>query len=193
MGVEFELKYRATEKVQQAVQASSRKPWLMIAMETTYYDTADGALEKRHYTLRRRLENGVSVCTVKTPLGDLGRGEWEVQADSITDAIPELCKLGAPEDLLSLTAQGVQPVCGARFTRRATQFKTGSSQVELALDKGELFSGNKVQPLCEIEVELKTGTREDALLFARLLASEYDLVQERKSKFRRALDLREEA
>lgn len=193
MSIEFELKYRANENIQQAVMANLRKPWLVITMETTYYDTPDGALEKLHYTLRRRMENGVSVCTVKTPMPGMGRGEWEVQADSITDAIPVLCKLGAPEDLLDLTAQGVQPVCGARFTRRATQLKLGGSQVELALDRGELFAGNKAQPFCEIEVELKKGTREDAVLFANLLACEYDLVQERKSKFRRALDLREEA
>ena len=193
MGVEFELKYRASEKKQKTVIERSQGPWLMITMETTYYDTPDGALEKLHYTLRRRLENGVSVCTVKTPMPGIGRGEWEIQCDSITEAIPELCKLGAPENLLTLTAQGVQPVCGARFTRRAVQMRCGSSDVELALDSGELFAGDKTQPLCEIEVELKNGSRDDAVLFANLLASQYDLVQEKKSKFRRALDLREEA
>lgn len=193
MGVEFELKYRASEKIQKTVIERSQGPWLMITMETTYYDTPDGALEKLHYTLRRRLENGVSVCTVKTPMPGIGRGEWEIQCDSITEAIPELCKLGAPDNLLTLTAQGVQPVCGARFTRRAVQMRCGSSDVELALDSGELFAGDKTQPLCEIEVELKNGSRDDAVLFANLLASQYDLVQEKKSKFRRALDLREEA
>ena len=193
MGVEFELKYRASEKIQKTVIERSQGPWLMITMETTYYDTPDGALEKLHYTLRRRLENGVSVCTVKTPMPGIGRGEWEIQCNSITEAIPELCKLGAPDNLLTLTAQGVQPVCGARFTRRAVQMRCGSSDVELALDSGELFAGDKTQPLCEIEVELKNGSRDDAVLFANLLASQYDLVQEKKSKFRRALDLREEA
>lgn len=193
MGVEFELKYRASEKIQKTVIERSQGPWLMITMETTYYDTPDGALEKLHYTLRRRLENGVSVCTVKTPMPGIGRGEWEIQCNSITEAIPELCKLGAPDNLLTLTAQGVQPVCGARFTRRAVQMRCGSSDLELALDSGELFAGDKTQPLCEIEVELKNGSRDDAVLFANLLASQYDLVQEKKSKFRRALDLREEA
>ena len=110
MGVEFELKYRASEKIQKTVIERSQGPWLMITMETTYYDTPDGALEKLHYTLRRRLENGVSVCTVKTPMPGIGRGEWELQCNSITEAIPELCKLGAPDNLLTLTAQGVQPV-----------------------------------------------------------------------------------
>ena len=192
MGVEFELKYRADEKAQQAAFAAYGPGWQTITMETTYYDTPDGALEKLHYTLRRRLENGVSVCTVKTPMPGLGRGEWEVQADSITDAIPELCKLDAPEDLLALTAQGIHPVCGARFTRRAVQVASGESILELALDRGVLFAGSKAQPLCEIEVELKDGTQEDAVLFANLLALTHGLVPEKKSKFRRALDLREE-
>ncbi len=191
MGVEFELKYRADEKSQQRVFAAYGPDWQTITMETTYYDTPGGALEKLHYTLRRRMENGVSVCTVKTPMPGMGRGEWETEANTIETAIPALCKLGAPENLLSLTENGVQPVCGARFTRRAAQISSGGSVLELALDRGELFAGSKAQPLCELEVELKTGTQEDAVLFANLLASTYGLVPETKSKFRRALDLRE--
>ena len=61
MGVEFELKYRASEKIQKTVIEHSQGPGLMITMETTYYDTPDGALEKLHYTLRRRLENEIKA------------------------------------------------------------------------------------------------------------------------------------
>ena len=66
MGREFELKYAATQAQQDALGASFGE-FTPIAMETTYYDTSDGALSRQHITLRRRLENGVSVCTVKTP------------------------------------------------------------------------------------------------------------------------------
>ena len=191
MGREFELKYRATEAGQAAIAAAFDGGFEEISMETTYYDTADRLLAAHRYTLRRRMENGVSVCTVKTPGGEHGRGEWECVCSRIEDGIPELCKLGAPEALLQWTAGGVKPICGARFTRLAKQLPTESGTVELALDRGVLLGGNQEEPLCEVEVELKDGTEADAEAFAAALAERFGLVPEEKSKFRRALALAE--
>ena len=191
MGVEFELKYKATEESQQAIIAASTGNWQTISMETTYYDTPDNDLSGLHYTLRRRLENGVSVCTVKTPIAGAGRGEWEVNCDSIEVAIEKLCKLGAPENLMDLTQAGVIPVCGARFTRQAVTGEITGATVELALDKGILFAGDREMPICEVEVELKDGDPASAVQFAKWLAEEYALQPEPKSKFKRAMTLRE--
>ena len=188
MGIEFELKYKATEEVQRKLLKCA-EDWQRISMETTYYDTRDHALSQRKYTLRRRLENGVSVCTVKTPVDEIGRGEWEVQAECIEAAIPELCKLGCPEDLGRLTASGVIPVCGARFVRQAATVTLGNMVAELALDTGKLFSGSRCQPLCEVELELKQGDRQQLVAYAGLLARQYNLIPEDRSKFRRALAL----
>ncbi len=192
MGVEFELKYRADVQAQEAIRNAYPGAWETIRMETTYYDTPQGDLSQRWYTLRRRMENEASVCTIKTPADGLGRGEWELEETDILHAIPELCKLGCPEDLLTLTREGVVAVCGARFTRQALTVRFGSSVLELALDSGILFAGSRQQPLCEVEAELKEGSREDAIRFGAILAKTYGLEPERKSKFRRALALREE-
>lgn len=191
MGIEFELKYRATEQAQEEIFRQVEN-WQTVCMETTYYDTASLALSGRWYTLRRRLENGMSVCTVKTPAEGHGRGEWEVEAQTIEAAIPELCKLGAPADLLSLTAEGVIPVCGARFTRQAATVTIDDTVLELALDRGGLFAGSRELPLCEVEVELKQGAESQALAYGHILAQRFGLVPESKSKFRRALALWEE-
>ncbi|MBO5952688.1 MAG: CYTH domain-containing protein [Oscillospiraceae bacterium] len=188
MGIEFELKYRATEDIQARI-AQGIDTWQTISMETTYYDTPDQALSQKWYTLRRRLENGASVCTLKCPAQGGGRGEWEVEAERVEQAIPELCKLGAPADLRSLTREGVMPVCGARFTRRAATVTLGDTVLELALDSGSLFSGKRQIPLCEVEVELKQGERAQAMAYGKLLAQKYGLVPDKKSKFRRALAL----
>lgn len=191
MGVEYELKYKATEESQQAVRAQFAGAWQQISMETTYYDNAAEDLAALRYTLRRRFENGISVCTVKTPTAGAGRGEWEVNCDCIEDAIEKLCKLGAPENLVSLTRKGLQPVCGAKFTRQALGVEIPGAVVELALDKGILFAGARQIPLCEIEVELKAGVPMAAAEFARQLARDYALQPESKSKFQRAKALRE--
>lgn len=191
MGKEFEIKFAATPAQLAALEAAFG-PLTPISMETTYYDAADGSLSARHITLRRRLENGNAVCTVKTPLGGLGRGEWETCCEDITAAIPVLCKLGCTEDLISLTACGIVPVCGARFTRLAATLTAEGCTLEMALDRGVLLGSGRELPLCEAEVELKEGSEEGALAFARQLAEAYGLRSEKKSKFRRALDLAKE-
>ena len=189
MGIEFEIKFRATAQQQLALRAAYPGDEQIIAMETTYYDAPDGALAARWYTLRRRMENSLSVCTLKTPVDDYGRGEFEVNCNSIEDAIPELCKLSGIVELPTLLVEGIVPVCGAKFIRIAKTLTLEGASVELALDTGILSGGGQEIPLCEIEVELKSGSREAALLFARQIAAKYGLIPERKSKFRRALAL----
>ena len=191
MGKEFEIKFKATQDQLAAIEAEYGC-FSLFSMETTYYDAVDGSLSARHITLRRRLENGSAVCTVKTPLDGLGRGEWDTECDSIEAAIPVLCKLGCPPELPQLAAEGLVEVCGAWFTRRCREVEFAGAVLELALDEGILFAGETYVPLCEIEVELKEGHREQAIAYARILAGAYDLEPERDSKFSRALALAEE-
>lgn len=188
MGREFELKYSATPEQQAAIRGCF--PNLTpIEMETTYYDTPTGDLSARRWTLRRRFENGRSVCTVKTPAPGGARGEWELEMADIADAIPELCKLGAPKELVSLTAGGVIQVCGARFTRLAGEIAATGCTLELALDSGVLLGGGRTEPLCEVEVELKSRSEDAAVAFAQALSRKFGLVPQPESKYRRALEL----
>ena len=189
MGVEFELKYHAEVAAQEAIRVAYPGAYHTYEMETTYYDAPDGGLSQRHITLRRRMENHRSVCTVKTPVSGYGRGEWECECDDVLTAIDLLVGLGAPRELLLLTAQGVAPVCGAKFTRKAVQLQVQDTQLELALDRGVLLGGGKELPLCEVEVELKSGEPETAVTFAGELAKKFGLRNENRSKFRRALAL----
>ena len=192
MATEFELKYAATAAQLKSIQAALPGAYTSISMETTYYDTPAHALSSRKWTLRRRFENGVSVCTLKTPAGNLERNEWEVECESIEEALPELCKLSCLSNLRELTANGVIPVCGARFTRLACQIDTEHTVVELALDQGVLFASEKEIPLFEVEVEHKAGSVESTDALGKQLADIYDLTPEAKSKFARALALCEE-
>ena len=82
MGKEFELKYRADDAIIEAIR-ETYGDFREISMETTYYGTADGALSQRKWTLRRRMENEVSVCTLKTPGGAHARNEYEVECFGI--------------------------------------------------------------------------------------------------------------
>ena len=158
-------------------------------METAYYDTLDLKLAMRRWTLRRRSENGKSVCTVKIPLPDGSRGEWEVESSSIMSGVLALCKLGSPMELAALSAGGLIQTCGAKFTRLSATLEVSGCTVELALDQGVLLGGNKELPFAEVEVELKDGSENAAVAFAEGLAKEFDLTVEPKSKVQRALEL----
>lgn len=192
MGAEYEHKYRTSAACQAAIAEVFPGNWETIRMQTTYYDTPGGSLSSKRYMLRKRQENGVSVCTLKTPGKDNERGEWEVNCEEITAAVPMLCKLGCPEDLADLCAEGLVAICGAEFTRRARSLELPHFTAELALDAGILFSEEKQIPLCEIEIELKQGCKEALDAFAEGFAAKYGLVPEEKSKFARALSLYKE-
>ena len=188
MGREFELKYRADAGVLAAIQKKFGE-FTAITMETAYYDTQDSLLNRLHWTLRRRYENGVSVCTLKTPAAGGGRGEWEVQAPDIAAALPLLQQLDTPEGLRIFTADCLVLSCGARFTRLAKSVEIPGAVVELALDRGVLLGGGQELPFAEMEVELKDGSEEAATRFAQALAAEFSLVPEHKSKHARAVAL----
>ena len=188
MALEIEMKFAAEESAFAGLLAETDQ-WTRYEMATTYYDTADGQLSARRWTLRRRFENGVSVCTVKTPGKGLGRNEFEVECDDILAAIPLLCGMGAPAELLTITAHGVEEVCAARFTRMAGRILLDGGEAELALDQGELLGGGNVLPFVEVEVELKSGDLNTVTAYAAALAARFGLRPESRSKYKRALAL----
>lgn len=188
MGREFERKYAATPTILAEIAAqypNARR----INMVSTYYDTPSGDFSARHITLRLRRENGKCVCTIKTPLPDGGRGEWECTAQTIADGIASLVACGAPREILALSKNGLTAVCGARFTRLAVDLPTADGTAELALDSGRLYGGGREIPLCEVELEKRSGSDAATAELAEAFAAQYCLKPEEKSKFRRAADL----
>ena len=188
MATEYELKFNATPDILAEIDRAFSGESVRIFMETTYYDTPSGALSSRKFTLRKRLENGVPVCTLKAPAGD-ARGEWETECACIEAAIPLLLALGCPEELAELVKEGLVSICGAKFTRIAKTVLLPGGSVELALDRGVLFGGGRETALCEVEAELKSGEKALCHRFARELARQFHLTEEKKSKFSRALAL----
>ena len=188
MGREFELKYQATSEIIERIREKFGE-FTRISMETTYYDTEDLALRQRKWTLRQRLENGRAVSTVKTPLPDGSRGEWEVENPDLAAGVRQLCELGAPGEIMNYVNQGITPFCGAKFTRLAKNIDLPEGRVELALDEGILLGGGRELPFAEVEVELKDGEDSVALDLANALAKEFGLKKQPKSKLARAMAL----
>ena len=77
MGVEFELKYRATPDILRQIDGFAEGETVRYAMQTTYFDTPSGALSQRFYTLRTRQEyaKATGLETLFGALYLLGRTE----------------------------------------------------------------------------------------------------------------------
>lgn len=191
MAREYELKFSADSRKIGEIQKMFGG-FTAIAMETTYYDTPGRDLRRRKWMLRLRMENGRPVCTLKTPLPDGSRGEWETEESHIGRSIYALCKLGAPEALRTLAEGGLEPVCAARFTRLAAAVETEGCTLELALDQGVFLAGDRQVPFAEVEVELKAGSEIAVVAFAQGLAREFDLRPQPESKAQRAFRLAQE-
>lgn len=190
MGRELELKFAASSKTLDAME-EKYAPLAPITMHTRYFDTPHQAFRERRWTLRLRLENGRPICTLKTRLPDGSRGEYETESGDIVSAIPALLEQGAPAELEELAREGLEEVCGARFTRLARIIDVPGGQVELALDRGEFTGGGRTLPFTEAEAELKAGPDEVLARFGRALAAEFSLREEPRSKIQRAMALAE--
>lgn len=188
MGRELELKFRASGETLEKLE-EKYGPFTAIAMHTRYYDTPARSFRGRKWTLRLRTENGRPLCTLKIRLPDGSRGEYETECGDIASAIEPMLACGAPAELADIARQGLEEVCGARFTRLARLIDVPGGQVELALDRGVLTGGGKTLPFSEVEAELKAGPDSVLMDFGRQIAAEFSLSKEPRSKFQRAMAL----
>ena len=155
MGKVFELKYQAGPQVLQQIQAEYGD-FQAITMETHYFDTPDGSLGALRWTLRQRLQNGVSICGLKTPGKNLIRGEWEVENPSMAAGLQALCRMDVPEGFEEMVKKGIGEVCGARFTRLAKIVPTADGTVEIALDQGVFLGGGLLEQFLEVDMIKET-------------------------------------
>lgn len=200
MATELEVKYHLDSALQlqqvladPAIAGALRTPWEHIAMETTYYDMPSRCLSQRHWTLRHRLEGTRHVLCLKTPTDvPHARNEFEIEANQPdSTALAQLCRSGAPEQLLELADPALlQATCGARFQRQvATIAFADGSTAAISGDVGELYGPTQRTDFCEMELELTSGAPDAMLAFARKLADIYGLHLEPKSKYARARQL----
>lgn len=128
-----------------------------------YFDTPDLALRQQRVALRVRRVGQRWVQTVKgggeVQGGLHRRGEWE---DPVAHPQPDLTKIQTPELLTLFSSPQVRDRLQALFS---TEFKRtawllqwdNGDEVELALDQGEVRSGECGRQISEVELELKNG------------------------------------
>jgi inorganic triphosphatase YgiF len=145
----------------------ARRKSTRLHLHNIYFDTPDSALRQQRVALRlRRLggtENPKWLQTLKTAgRSDSAlsqRGEWETPVRGTSLSLKGLQATPwsdmDPDGKLFRT---LAPVFETNFERTVWLLRRpGGSVIELALDIGQILHGERVTPICELELELKAG------------------------------------
>lgn len=161
---------------------------------STYFDTADFRLAKQRIALRVRQDGTKRTQTIKrasTPRdGFNARSEHEVEIEGDR---PEVDRV-EPNGLRRLLwkdgiRKRLKPVFITDLRRRTWPLEIDGARVELALDIGTISSGRKSVPICEAELELKSGDADSLYKIARALHRTIPFTLEARTKAERGYAL----
>ncbi|OCG38751.1 CYTH domain-containing protein [Gilliamella sp. Gris1-4] len=144
-------------------------------LTNTYYDTSDYYLRNHGCGLRvrgcddnftKRFE--ITLKRDKKSIAGLHeRAEFNVD---LPNSVPDLTVLpfhALPNDCdIAELQQNLRPLFTTNFERQAWLISFASSEIEVALDQGQISSHNQSIPIKEVELEIKQGNKHDLLNFA---------------------------
>ena len=165
-----------------------------------YFDTPDLYLQQHRSALRVRKTAAAWIQTFKgggkVEGGLHQRHEWECEVPGAAVDLASLLPLidhPAAHAILAHTglAEQLQAVFMTDFARTVWMLHLAQETVvELALDLGEVSVGAARAPICEIELELKSGQLDVLLDFAQRLRQQLPLQPSNISKAQRGFALR---
>jgi triphosphatase len=159
-----------------------------------YYETADNWLRRHDMGLRIRGDQGRYEMTLKIAGRVVGglhqRPEYNIPLEKAELALDRLPTEVWPQGQLPAElVQNVQPLFSTDFAREKWVLNEGNSQIEVALDLGEVKAGEHQEAICELELELLSGDTADILALARRLLETGVLRQGSLSKAARGYQL----
>jgi triphosphatase len=185
---EFELKFEVPAVQRASLEAAVRHGAVMrTRLQARYFDTADGRLQAQALVLRLRKEGRDWVQTAKAA------GDGPLQRLEHNAAVPGASAMPVPDTgrhagtpVGELLAQALASDAGVpaaplveqyrvdvwRLTR---QLRAPGGAAELALDQGAILAGERTVPVCELEIELKSGEPAVVVTLARRWALRYGL------------------
>lgn len=201
--VEIELKLLvAPEHANGVWRALAKHPHPRPATRSlfsAYYDTPGRRLAGKGVALRLRRDGRHWIQTIKgggSAAGGLHqRREHEMEVPAQLPYFPALVEAGFGN---LIAKPGIRDSIGVVFV---TDFKRTStiispapgSRIEVSLDRGEIVAQGRHQPICEIELELKSGPVQGLFDLALEIASVLPVRLENRSKAERAHQLAQQA
>jgi inorganic triphosphatase YgiF len=146
-----------------------------VSQLSVYFDTYKNKVRTAGYSLRVRSTKRGYIQTIKPVLSGAGlfdRDEWEAPVpqllpDAGAAASTPLAALLTPRLISKL-----RPIVRSHVERTQWEVDQGESRLEVILDEGTIQAGSHEQPLIELEIELRDGSVEDVLDFARRLGEQ---------------------
>jgi triphosphatase len=165
-----------------------------VFMKAIYFDTEDYTLSQNDMAYRVRWGDDNIITSLKW--GGTINGALHIREEinvPVTNTKPNPVIFEESEEgkkLLSLLqGRPLQSIMEMRFRRRRFRIDTERSIMEISIDRGNIFTENRECPICEVEIELFSGDREELMDMGQTLADTYGLVSEKRSKFARGLVL----
>lgn len=140
-----------------------------LNLTNTYYDTEDHFLRLNGCGLRiRTTETEQSKCfeiTLKSKGNSVGGLHERIE---INQPLPndKLDLSVLPEEALPNGLTQLRPLFTTNFKRQTWLISFANSEIEVALDLGQITSNGQSMPIQEVELEIKQGNKQDLLNFA---------------------------
>ncbi|CAK9883892.1 MAG: Inorganic triphosphatase [Candidatus Erwinia impunctatus] len=180
MTTEIEIKFIAKPSTVAGL-SHQLNTWLLsqtpgVRLTNIYFETEDHQLRRWDMGLRIRGEGEHYEMTLKTA-GETVGGLHQRPEFNVPLTRPELDLAQFPAGVwpadtrVEQLQQQLHPLFTTHFVREKWLVKYGNSEIEVACDQGEISAGERRELLHEIELELKTGDRDDLLALAAALAT----------------------
>lgn len=179
MSIETELKLRMTPEHLAKLRRHALLRKHQITAPVTrrlynvYYDTPKRQLQKNRMALRLRRVAGLWLQTLKgggQVLGGLHqRYEWEVPVSAGKLDFSGLDESVWGEHLPAALRSDLQPVFITDFSRSSRLLEWQGAVIEVCMDHGVVKTDEQSTPICEVELELKSGENRQLFELARTL------------------------
>jgi len=198
MAQEIEIKLEVPPAALERLEASrwfARRAGMVRREQqrSVYFDTPELELRDEGVALRVRQIGQRRLQTVKAarPEQALARQEFERELEG--DA-PDLKRArGAERRVTKKLKRKLSPVFETHVERTIVPLRRQGAELEIAIDRGEIRAGKRVEPISEIEVELKGGELGGLVQMARILGERFEVRYGVRSKAERGYALLEKA
>lgn len=167
---EIELKLELTPDGASALEAAQlfgSEPQVRH-LTTTYFDTPEYCVRQSGFSLRIRHVGRTKIETVKAngtnAAGLFARPEWERKVKGDTPLLDDSTPL-AP--VLGDKAGQLTAMFTISVTRRTWNMTVGDAAMEIVLDRGKIVAQDRETPICEVEIEQKSGKLSELFALAR--------------------------